>query len=1317
MKQQIETALRAFSGSDLRTASIGLLNSLDYQSEKTLDLDNTPDAFLAEFDKRDRKFRKDKALFDRWKSVEFLFQITDDEVRNTGAQGTLFDSGYDHGNYQSYLFFALDLKKNHYTRTQLADITREINLLFDMSAMLLIRHNGALTFSIIDRRLHKKDQSRDVLEKVKLIKDIRYQDPHRAHIEILHDLSLQALMSKHECRDFKQLHEAWRTTLDTNELNKKFYRRIQEWFFWAAQVVRFPHGGIDDEDLRNRTALIRLLTRIVFCWFAREKGLVHNELFDAKTPARVLKQFDPDSETDGSYYLAFLQNLFFPTLSVPLDQREFRNGRRYRGVNKHYMKHEFFRHEALFKYSDDLGRLFADIPFLNGGLFECLDTGTRKKDEVRVDGFSDVVGNQPMVPNILFFGREVEVDLSESYDSSKKSEVKVDGLFHILNAYKFTVAENTPIEEEIALDPELLGRIFENLLAEYNPDTANTARKETGSFYTPRSIVDYMVDSSLKTYLKQILAEKRSMSEEDANVGLDILFSYTEKEHPFTESEKLTIVDAIHDIKILDPACGSGAFPLGMLQKLVYVLEKLDHGHERWKQRIIDETPAEMREETRELLNRSSSDHNWKLGLIQRCIYGIDIQPIAVQIAKLRCFIALLVDFEVNEKRKNKGVPALPNLDFKFVAADTLVKPPGIENYAQNLLGLTESDPFFGKFAEATESYFFIRDPAVKRKLRVRIEALINEKICENENSLAGHRGDSYASEAIRKAISNKNRAAIEQTEREILLWKSYRNIFAFHNQHVRFFDMRYFFPEANAGFDIVIGNPPYMRIQGIRQKDPVAADYYQTNYDAATGSFDLYVVFVQRGLELIKPSGVLNYIMPDKWVHAAFGKGLRKQVATDHLLYRLISLGAHKVFTACTYSSLLWLTRNPNSAIRYVRIDPRKEETVDLDHELRGLSDDKFTKIGYSGLSEKPWILTAGKSNQVMNRLLAIPRRLGQVFDIMFQGIASSKDSVYFLRDAKEAGQLVDAFSPELGTRVEIERALVKPLLLGDQVHRYEELMSSNMVVFPYEVPEGGNKPKLMSPASIQKRFPKGWVYLKECETVLRSRERGRFDNEEWYQFGRKQGIGHGSEPKLLAPDISLGGNFTFDREGTFYTTTTLYGYIKKPQVWERYEYWMALLNSTVLWFYLKNSGAVLANGYYRYKPAYLKDFPIPQCSENQEEVIVRLTSYVQFAKANSERNDRSDVIIAFLEKLIDGCILDVYFPEHMTENKLDLICPAASVALPLPEPDIAETCWAQMNSFFDQVNHPKHEIRNRLMRMAIDSPDFLGVIMEAKA
>jgi len=165
MKTQIQQCLQAFSGTDLRTAAIHLLNTLGYRSEKTLEIDNARGEFLAQFDNRDRKLRRDKALFGKWKNIDFLFQITDDEVRDAGMQGSLgFDSGYDPRNYQSYLFFALDLKQGQYTRTQLSDITREINLLFGMPAMLFIRHGGTLTLSVIDRRISKRDESRDVLD-------------------------------------------------------------------------------------------------------------------------------------------------------------------------------------------------------------------------------------------------------------------------------------------------------------------------------------------------------------------------------------------------------------------------------------------------------------------------------------------------------------------------------------------------------------------------------------------------------------------------------------------------------------------------------------------------------------------------------------------------------------------------------------------------------------------------------------------------------------------------------------------------------------------------------------------------------------------------------------------------------------------------------------------------------------------------------------------------------------------------------------------------------------------------------------------------
>lgn len=1317
LKHQIEGSLAGFKNKDLKPAAIGFLNALGYQSDKVLDLESTPQAFLAQFDRRDRPLRKDKALFDRWKSVEFLFQITDEEVRNAGAQASLgFDSAYDSKNYQSYLFLALDLEKDHYTRTNLSSITREVNRLFDMPAMLLMRQNGTLTFSVIDRRISRRDESRDVLEKVKLIKDIRYEKPHRAHTDILHDLALSSILSQFRCRDFQDLHRAWRQVLDIEVLNKRFYDRIAEWFFMAVQNVRFPHGGVDNEDVRNRISLIRLLTRIVFCWFAKEKQLIPEALFEPSTAARVLKRFDESSLKDGNYYRAILQNLFFPTLSIPLNEREFREGRRYRGRNDDYMDHSRFRYETLFKDPEELGRLFSDIPFLNGGLFECLDY-VEKRDgknvEVRVDGFSDRDDNNLRVPDALFFGREIRANLSEAYDTEKKSDVRVDGLFHILNAYKFTVSENTPIEEEIALDPELLGRIFENLLAEYNPETEKTARKETGSFYTPRAVVNYMVDVSLKGYLKQQLKNQSAgLSDKELDVRLDDLLNYTEKTPELAAAQKRALADSIYDIKVLDPACGSGAFPIGMLHKLIFVLDKLDADHHRWKERVLKDTPSALRDETSALLDRSSAEYTWKLALIQRAIYGIDIQPIAVQIAKLRCFISLLVDFEVDRKAENFGVPALPNLDFKFVAADTLTRPPGAQRLGE-LAGL--EDPFFEEFAKAAEDYFFVRDPKEKRKLRDAIEALISKKISENERALIGHRGDGELSEAIQKALRSKNQATIERIEREIRLWNSYRNIFAFRNDYVRFFDPRYFFPEIKQGFDIVIGNPPYMRIQGIREQDPAAADYYVNNYETATGSFDLYVIFTERGLELLRPSGILNYIMPDKWVHASFGCGLRRKVSAERLAERIISFGAHQVFTACTYSSLLWLTKNQNANIQFTRIEPADDADVDLAHELAQIERHSFTAIGYEQLSDEPWILTGGAQNEIMDQLAKNHRYLSDVFHI-FVGLQTSKDPIYFLHDAKHSRDIVEAHSPELDERVAVERDLVKPLLLGDQVHRYEHLESDKVVIFPYHLPESSEgKAKLMEPEFIRRHYPQGWAYLKKCEGVLRRRERGRFDCDEWYQFGRKQGIGNGGIPKLLAPDISLGGNFAFDPKGEFYTTTTLYGYIKKPSARERHEFWLGVLNSRVLWFYLRNSGSVLANGYFRYKPAYLEGFPVPKPSDEQESIVARLVDYIQFLKALHRGGDPDkDIVAAFLDELIDVCVMEVYFPEHLAEKKLAVVGAVREILLRFPPAASAAEKRKQIQALYETANNPKHTIRNRLMRVSIDSPDFLRVIKE---
>ena len=880
-RKQIETALSAFSGSDLRTASIGLLNSLGYQSEKTLDIDNTPVAFRAEFDKRDREFRTDEALFERWKSVEFLFQITDDEVR-AGAQGTLFDSGFNSGNYQSYLFFALDLEKYHYTRTHLADITREINLLFDMPAMLLMRHNGALTFSVIDRRLHKKDQGRDVLEKVKLIKDIRYQDPHRAHIEILHDLALQSLMAKHECRDFKQLHEAWRTTLDTNELNKKFYRELADWYFWALDHVEFPADVEKEEATRNATNVIRLLTRLIFCWFLKEKGLIPAGLFSERKLAGVLKSLKDD---DSTFYQAILQNLFFGTLNQRMNTRAQENRKFTNAGSFHERKDEYgvknlYRYQELFAIAEEEAvNLFSDIPFMNGGLFDCLDKEDDSGKVIYVDGFTRNVRKQPKVPNFLFFSDYRTLDLSDAYGDKKRKKEKVRGLINLLDSYKFTVTENTPIEEEIALDPELLGKVFENLLASYNPETGTSARKQTGSFYTPREIVHYMVDESLIAYLEgQLKAKVPKLAEmKDLQNLLREVLAYTEKVHPFDEEEVEALIDAIDTCKILDPACGSGAFPMGILHKLVFILGKIDPHNERWKQKQIARAEQIPDVSAREVavsaiekdFETNDLDYGRKLYLIENCIYGVDIQPIAIQISKLRFFISLICDQRTNKnKDQNRGVRPLPNLETKFVAANTLI------------------------YLDRGKGQLLLTNPRL---------SILEEELAavRHRHFAAQRRRDKLVLQRrdadIRKEIAVVLTGSMSvEASHQLAAWDPYDQ-----NTSAPFFDPEWMFGITD-GFNVVIGNPPYVRADSGSQHlalRKAIEDIKQ--YETLWEKWDLYIPFIERGYKLLEPGGVTTLIVSDAFCHSKYAQKSQDWFLKNSRVLRLDFFSKIKIFDA----------------------------------------------------------------------------------------------------------------------------------------------------------------------------------------------------------------------------------------------------------------------------------------------------------------------------------------------------------------------------------------------------------------------------------
>ncbi|MEI6045248.1 MAG: hypothetical protein WCS37_12930, partial [Chloroflexota bacterium] len=678
IKQAIFLALQKFGTAQksLAEEALELFEVLGYRSDLRIDLEPpTAQGFIAAFTSNsDKHFNAAKGLIEHWQSVAMIFQITGEELKQT--RPPLFrQEGLD----QSFLFFAIELAPQNYTRTQLATITREINKLFPMPVSLLFRHGSFLTLSIVTHRPNKQEGSRNVLEKVTLIKDINFAQPHRAHLKILYDLSRKELHQKFNFTNFDQLQQAWKQTLDSSELHQRFFREISDWYFWASEQVTFPTNVDSNTEISNATGLIRLLTRLIFVWFLKEKNLIPDELFNRDKVEQLLPKLAPGETT---YYKAILQNLFFATLNQEMkttekpDKRCFRSSRTFQDDQE--MSH-FYRYENLFQQPEEALALLATVPFLNGGLFECLDE--EMPNGKLVEGFSERADNPLKLPNLLFFAPEQTVDLSRTV----KRQVR--GLINILESYKFTITENTPIEEEIALDPELLGKVFENLLAYYNPETQTTARKQTGSFYTPREIVNYMVDETLIAYLGEKLSRGGATSRGGAisynEERLRHLLAFNDEAHRFSEAEVATLILAIDNLRVLDPAVGSGAFPMGMLYRLVYLLNRLDPGNARWKQRqldkidhkfegrLSDETILAMKAEVEQAFELNELDYGRKLFLIQDCIYGVDLQPIAIQIAKLRCFISLIVDQKSDAQGPN--VRPLPNLETKFVVANSLL--------------------------------------------------------------------------------------------------------------------------------------------------------------------------------------------------------------------------------------------------------------------------------------------------------------------------------------------------------------------------------------------------------------------------------------------------------------------------------------------------------------------------------------------------------------------------------------------------------------------------------------------------------------------
>ena len=904
---------------------------------------------------------------------------------------------------------------------------------------------------------------------------------------------------------FSKLKESAQNLSDVTEafsvetLTKQFYKDLFEWYQWAvdgSSNISFPNNTTTEADDREdiEKKVIRMITRIMFVWFIKQKDLVPHKIFDPKFLKTVLKDFDPNSRTNGNFYNAILQNLFFATLNRAIVDEEG-NKRKFATSTKRDIK-TLYRYAEMFKISEEqVVDLFADVPFLNGGLFECLDK-TRYIDGVEVaynyDGFSrndhtfadGRFKHRAVVPNNLFFEQE-------------------KGLLSILNRYNFTIEENTPEEQQVALDPELLGKVFENLLGAYNPETKETARNQSGSFYTPREIVNYMVDESLIAYLGDT-PFVRSLFSSD--------FIYDDKQ----KDEYKKVADRLKSVKVLDPACGSGAFPMGLLNRMMDILERI---------------------------NPDESLYDLKLAIIENCLYGSDIQSIAAQITKLRFFISLICNCDKDASKPNFGIPTLPNLETKFVTANSLIAKK--KRAAQtNLFENPEIEPTKEELARIRHEHFSAKSASTKRRLREK-DQVLREKLAQ--------------------LLSDDNNFAPEDAK-QMAKWNPYDQ-----NAVSPFFDPEWMFGVKD-GFDIVIGNPPYIQLQNDGGK--LGKMYQPCGYKTFASTGDIYCLFYERGHQLLKQGGHLCYITSNKWMRAGYGEKTREFFATQTNPMLLIDFAGVKIFESATVDTNILLfakDTNKHKTVCAVTNKQNKDSVNNLSDFVQQQNNTCDFKTSDS------WVILSPIEQSIKRKIEAVGTPLKD-WDIQINyGIKTGYNEAFIISTEKRNEILDNCLTEDERKRTE---ELIRPILRGRDIKRYGYNWANLWLINTHNGVKGKYPPiDINDYPAIKQHLDLYW------DKISKRDDKGVTP----YNLRNCAYLEDFSHPKIVWGNLNLTGSYCMATEGMFINAPSPFIATSNLAI-------LHILNSKVADYYIRSLGVTRNGGYFEYKPMFVEKFPIPQ-------------------------------------------------------------------------------------------------------------------------
>jgi hypothetical protein len=895
----------------------------------------------------------------------------------------------------------------------------------------------------------------------------------------------------------------------------------------ALEADDAARAEFEDKGVTAAAFAEKLLGQLVFLYFLQKKGWLGVQRGDdwGEGPGDFLRQlYEGEYVAYDNFYQDLLEPLFYDALATD------------RGSGNYF------------------GRLNCRIPFLNGGLFQPIHGVNRAR--VRLP-----------LPNGTF-----------------------GDIFDTFDRYNFTVREDEPLEKEVAVDPEMLGKVFEKML---DADQ----RKEKGAFYTPRDIVHYMCQQSLIDHLDTELnvretplrqpegqqgdafdsgtAPQGVLAGEDYNpkvkrAHLEALVrggtNWIEHDTRVQESEATNGKYADHEapqpirrhaeaidqvlasMKICDPAVGSGAFPVGMMQEVVQARRVLDTY-------IDDDTDR--------------SAYALKRHAIQNTIHGVDIEPRAIDIARLRLWLSLVVDEEDFAQ-----IRPLPNLRYKIVQGDAL------QQMERHVFNNEKED----RLHRLMVTYVDTAHPSEKERLQAKIDDLLGE-------------GE---------------------------------------------FDFRLYFGtvfEEQGGFDVVIGNPPYVRQEAHSTLSKEEKKQFETYY----GTADLYVYFIERGMQLLRERGVFCYIVNNKWMRAKYGEPIRKWLKKRDL-QEIVDFGDLPVFAnTSVYPCIIRvLEGEPSESLAGVTVK-------NLDDDLRSHAKKEAFKILRRSLHGEGWSLIPEEIQHVVDQIDDVGKRLADYTDRdLNRGIVTGCNDAFVI-GPETRRRLIE----EDGKSEEV----IKPFLRGRNVERYEKPSSDDYVIFTRRGISIDEYPAVKNYLSSFKKDlspkPDDWPSDEDWP----GRKPG---NYEWYEI--QDTIAYWEdfeEPKILYPDLSKEGDFTLDFEG-YYTANTIY-ILPGPN-----KYLVGLLNSSLMTFFCENNFAVYRGGYLRFYSQYVKELLIYEINEDNpddvavwdaivDQVDTMLTLHAQRADATTDaERDRLRQRIEEVDAEIDRRVYEFY---ELGEEEIEIV------------------------------------------------------------